>query len=87
MKTTPSTQVYAGELPAPFSARMTQGTVRADFGRPTASKGPIKMPAPLGETGGWDAFRLDERTNKNARVTMQYTKDLIVDALTFSVDD
>ena len=87
MKSTPSTRVYAGELPAPFSAQMTQGTVRTDLGQPDASRGPTKMPAPLGETGGWDTYRLDERTNKNARVTMQYTKDLIVDALTFSVDD
>ena len=59
IRTTPSTKEYKGELPALYMAQMTQSDVHAMFGKPMASKGPIKMPVPIGMTGGWDSYPLD----------------------------
>lgn len=50
--TTPPTIGYKGELPMPFVHTMTQSGVRSSFGEPMASKGPARMPKPMGATGG-----------------------------------
>ena len=87
LKSTPSTTVYGGELPKPFVPGMTRSSVYASFGEPMESKGPIKMPAPLGQTGGWDAYRLDPATQPNRKVVFQYTQSLTVKTLVFSLID
>ncbi|HBO3041448.1 TPA: hypothetical protein L4Q92_000182 [Pseudomonas aeruginosa] len=87
LKTTPSTVPYQGELPKPFTPMMSQAEVRANFGEPMASKGPVKMPQPMGMTGGWDAYRLDPATHRNMKLVLQYTADLRVDTLVFTLID
>ncbi len=85
LKTTPSTTEYKGELPKPFAPVMSRSEVRANFGEPMASKGPVKMPQPMGMTGGWDAYRLDPVTHPNVKVVFQYTATLTVNTLVFSL--
>ncbi|PAU53186.1 hypothetical protein BZL41_23765 [Pseudomonas sp. PIC25] len=86
-KTTPSTVEYKGELPKPFSPVMAKTGVHATFGEPMASKGPVKMPQPMGMTGGWDAYRLDPGTYPNTKVIFKYTSALMVDTLVFTLID
>ncbi|WP_294737284.1 DUF6392 family protein [uncultured Pseudomonas sp.] len=85
LKTTPSTAAYQGELPKPFSTVTRQSDVRAHFGEPMASKGPIKMPRPMGLTGGWDAYLLNPITHPNKKVVFQYTAMGEVNTLVFSL--
>ncbi|MDR9863568.1 MULTISPECIES: DUF6392 family protein [Pseudomonas] len=87
LKTTPSTVPYQGELPKPFVPAMSQAQVRANFCEPMDSKGPIKMPQPMGMTGGWDAYRLDPASHPNIKVAFQYTASLMVDTLVFTLID
>lgn len=75
--------VYAGELPEPFSHRMDQYSIRALLGELYQSKGPAKLPPPIGITGGWDAYRLGQTLHPNAEVAIQYWKDKSVAGLAF----
>lgn len=77
--------VYTGELPAPFTLNMDQAGVRALLGKPMESKGPVKLPGGLGMRGGWDAYRLQEKTHHNARVGFSYTADMKVKTLAFAL--
>lgn len=77
---------YKGELPNPFTLEMTKQTVRAKFGEPYQSKGPIKMPL-IGLTGGWDAYRLHDSIHPNAEVAIQYLADQTVSGLSFCLLD
>lgn len=72
--------VYEGELPIPFIRKMDQDGVRALVGEPYQSKGPAKLPPPIGITGGWDAFRID---HIHAELVVQYLKDKSVCGLAF----
>ncbi len=85
VKTTPSTVEYKGELPKPFTFEMTQSEVRSNFGEPIASKGPVKMPKPMGMTGGWDAYRLDTVKHPNIKLVFKYTATMQVKTLVFSL--
>lgn len=87
IKTTPSTAEYKGQLPRPFVSKTNQSEVHANFGEPMASKGPVKMPQPMGMTGGWDSYRLDPATHLNTKVVFQYTAALAVNTLVFSLID
>ncbi|MBN6712532.1 DUF6392 family protein [Pseudomonas capsici] len=87
IKTTPSTAEYKGLLPRPFVSEMNQSEVHASFGEPMASKGQVKMPKPMGMTGGWDAYRLYPAIHPNAKVVFQYTAALLVNTLVFSLID
>lgn len=77
--------VYMGELPAPFSLNMDQAGVRALLGKPMESKGPVKLPGGLGMRGGWDSYRLQEKTHPNAQVGFSYTADMKVKTLAFTL--
>lgn len=79
----PDLDVYNGELPKPFANPMTQASVRANFGNPAESKGPMKMPKPLGQTGGWDAYLLDTDSGKKTKVYFSYSAPLMVQTLAF----
>lgn len=85
LKTTPSTAAYQGELPKPFSTVTRQSDVRIHFGEPMASKGPVKMPQPMGLTGGWDAYLLNPITHSNKKVVFHYTAMGEVNTLVFSL--
>lgn len=77
--------VYTGQLPAPFSLNMDQAGVRAILGEPMESKGPVKLPGGLGMRGGWDAYRLQEKTHQNVRIGFSYTADMKVKTLAFTL--
>lgn len=87
LKSTPSTVEYKGELPKPYSIEMIQSDVHAIFGEPFESKGPIKMPQPMGQTGGWESYRLDPATHPNIKVVFQYTATMQVKTLVFTLID
>ena len=87
IRTTPSTKEYKGELPALYMAQMTQSDVHAMFGKPMASKGPIKMPVPIGMIGGWDSYPLDPERYPGKKVIFQYTQDMRVKTLVFTLID
>ncbi|CAD5105959.1 DUF6392 family protein [Zestomonas carbonaria] len=78
--------VYTGELPTPFTLNMNRTRVRATLGEPSESKGPVKIPLP-GGAGGWDAYHLGKATHPNARVIAQYSGDLSVNTLAFTLVD
>lgn len=87
IKTTPSTSVYTGVLPDAFAPRMSRSGVQKNFGDPAASKGPVKMPQPMGMTGGWDSYMLDRATYPKAKIVFHYTADLFVSTLVFARTD
>jgi hypothetical protein len=78
-------EVYAGELPAPFALKMDKNSVHELLGKPMESQGPVKLPGGLGMRGGWDAYRLQEKTHHNARVGFSYTADMKVKTLAFAL--
>ena len=85
LKTTPSTVEYSGVLPAPFSLRMNQSLVHALFGEPVEHSGPVNMPDPRGQTGGWEYYNLDPRVYPNTRAQFQYLESLDVNAIVFTL--
>lgn len=86
-KTTPSTVEYKGCLPEPFTIEMTQSDVHANFGEPMESRGPIKMPEPMGQTGGWESYALDSTVYPGKKVVFQYTAAMEVKTLVFTLID
>jgi len=87
MKTTPSTLKYEGELPEPYKLVMTQSDVHRLFGEPMESRGPIKMPQPMGQTGGWESYPLDPAVYPGKKVVFQYTAAMEVKTLVFTLID
>ncbi|MBX8483537.1 DUF6392 family protein [Pseudomonas cichorii] len=77
--------VYVGELPKPFTHTMDQPSIRASLGEPYQTKGPTKLPPPIGTTGGWDAYRLEHATHANAEVVAQYLANKSVCGLAFGL--
>lgn len=86
-KSTPSTVEYRGELPKPFSSVMTKSDIRSEFGEPMQTSGPIKMPQPLGMTGGWDAYPLEPSRYPNTKLIFKYEATMRVKALLFTLVD
>lgn len=87
MKTMPGTVKYEGELPLPYASSMTQSDVHALFGQPMESRGPIKMPQPMGQTGGWESYPLDPAVHPGKKVVFQYTAAMEVKTLVFTLID
>ncbi|VVO12154.1 DUF6392 family protein [Pseudomonas fluorescens] len=81
----PGVSVYKGGLPEPYTSEMTQSDARAIFGEPLESRGPIKMPQPMGQTGGWESYQLDPVRHPNIKVVFQYTTSMQVDVLVFTL--
>lgn len=79
--------VYKGELPLPFTHKMDQPGIHAKLGTPDDSKGPVKLPLPIGMTGGWDAYRLDRSLHHNAEVAIQFLADKSVAGMAFRLID
>jgi len=86
-ETTPSTTAYQGELPVPYRLSMDQSCVHALFGKAVESRGPIKMPEPMGQTGGWESYPLDQKIYPGLKVVFQYTADMQVKTLVFTLID
>ncbi|HBP5739376.1 DUF6392 family protein [Pseudomonas aeruginosa] len=78
--------VYRGELPQPFALEMDQAGVHRTFGPPRESSGPRKIPN-IGMVGGHDAYTLDAATHPNGQVMFQYTADMRVKTLFFTLVD
>lgn len=74
---------YAGELPQPFKFGGAQSEVRAVFGAPDESQGPIKIPDPIGEIGGWDIYYMNPELYPNATMIFKYSESLEVCDLSF----
>ncbi|AZE70138.1 MULTISPECIES: DUF6392 family protein [Pseudomonas] len=87
IKSTPSTVEYKGELPKPLASTMTKSDIRSHFGVPIESSAPVKMPQPVGMTGGWDAYRLDPSTYPNIKLICKYSPTFQVKALVFTLID
>ncbi|KWT11714.1 DUF6392 family protein [Pseudomonas tremae] len=87
LKSTPSTVAYTGELPAPYRQLTHQTTVRALLGEPLESSGPVKLPEPMGITGGWEYYSLSPETYPNTRLQIQYLESMDVNAIVFSLID
>lgn len=79
--------VYIGELPTPFTHKMDKRGIHNLLGEPWQSRGPVKLPLPIGITGGWDAFRLAQTMHPNAEVAVQYTGDEAATGLAFCLID
>ena len=86
-KTMPGIVEYKGELPPPYSSEMTQSDVHAIFGQPMESRAPIKMPKPMGQTGGWESYPLDPAIYPGKKVVFQYTAEMEVKTLVFTLID
>ncbi|CAN2969833.1 hypothetical protein METHPM2_150022 [Pseudomonas sp. PM2] len=78
---------YSGELPVPLTLSMNQDSIRKTLGTPHESKGPVKLPLPIGASGGWDSYRLSLETHSNARIAVQYLSDKTVCGLAFTLVD
>lgn len=79
--------VYTGKLPAPFTLNMDRQAARTILGEPMKSKGPTKLPGGLGMRGGWDAYHLSSETHPNAKVTLGYLENLVVNNISFTLID
>jgi hypothetical protein len=86
-KTTPSTIEYEGYLPEPFTSGMAQSDVHETFGEPMEARGPIRMPEPMGQTGGWESYQLDPAFYPGIKVVFQYTAAMEVKTLVFTLID
>ncbi|HJR33276.1 MAG TPA: DUF6392 family protein [Pseudomonas sp.] len=86
-KTMPEVIEYTGALPLPFALEMTQSEVHAIFGEPVESRGPVRMPEPMGQTGGWESYLLDSAVYPGKKVTFQYTSAMEVKTLVFTLID
>lgn len=83
-KTTPSTVAYRGELPAPFKLHMTQEEVRTALGAPRHYSGPVRMPEPMGQTGGWESYHLTLPGFEGTELIVGYTETLYADGIAIS---
>ncbi len=77
---------YMGELPEPFLSVMSQSNVRAIFGEPMESKGPIKLPLNT-MIGGWDAYWLNPSTHPKIKLIFTYAETMQVKTLSFTLAD
>jgi len=79
--------VYTGDLPAPFTLKMDQRSVRQFLGEPIESKQPVELPGGLGVRGGSDTYYPDQQANPNTKVTLGYLENLVVNNISFSLID
>lgn len=78
-------QVYRGELPDPFKQVRDQKQVRKIFGQPISSKGHMQLYG----TGlsGWDTYQLEPNWHPAAFVEFQYSGNMQVCKIFFSLID
>jgi len=84
-ETTTSKVVYSQGLPEPYSNCVTREAALTVFGSPVESKGPFKMPLPMGEVGGWDKFSLEGQGHPGLVVIFSYDVHMKVEGLAFAL--
>ena len=87
IKTTPSTVEYRGDPPPPYTLRMRRSDIHERLGKPLEYSGPIRMPEPMGLTGGWEDYQLDSKAFPNIRLTVHYLESMDVSAISFALVD
>ncbi|MFJ7315447.1 DUF6392 family protein [Pseudomonas sp. NPDC098747] len=80
-------EIYKGELPEGYAIATNQSLVRAIFGTPFQTKGPMEIPGTDITIGAIDSYVLNPDLNGTAFVYFQYAPDLRVDRIEFSVFD
>ena len=84
-KSVPSAVEYSGELPGRLVMEMNQEWVRNVFGTPKSTHGPVKLPQPIGLTGGWDIYPFDTSLLPGVDLVFKYTGDGWVKHLVFEL--
>jgi hypothetical protein len=87
VKVFPDEPEYKGALPPPYSSNMDKIKVRDLFGVPSGSSGPARVPNPIGWSGGWDSYPLDQSLYPNVKVVFHYLPTDQVDTIAFSLID
>lgn len=87
IKITPSEVVFEDSLPSPYDRLIDKEKVRNYFGSPMESRGPMRLPSPLGQIGGWDQFDLGHRGHPNVYVMFKYTVEFDVKGMSFGLID
>ncbi|MEG0245788.1 MAG: DUF6392 family protein [Pseudomonas sp.] len=86
-KTSPHQVELEGELPAPYAELNNKVKAHEYFGSPLNSRGPMKLPSPLGNVGGWDQFDLGPHGYPNVYVMFKYTVEFDVMGVVFALID
>lgn len=81
----PEETTYTGTLPEPYASCRSREDVISFFGTPDESSGPLRLPDPLGEVGGWDAYSMKSYGYERLRVIFKYDVALMVTCLSFSL--
>lgn len=84
-ESTPSTIEYEGELPSRLAMDMDKTSVHEAFGVPKSSHGPVKLPNPVGWTGGWDIYDFDLDNFPHVDLIFNYRADTMVQNLVFEL--
>lgn len=82
-ETTPSTLEYEGLLPGKLRKDMSQDWVRETFGAPKENHGPVRLPHPIGWTGGWDIYDFNGSQFPEVELVFKYTSEMKVETLVF----
>lgn len=78
--------VYQHELPEPYIKCVTRDIALNIFGEPIESRGPFKMPLPMGEVGGWDKFHLLDQKYPGIIVLFKYDVAMNVTGVAFALE-
>jgi len=84
-ETTISKVVYTQGLPEPYASCVTREAALTVFANPVESKGPFKMPLPMGQVGGWDKFSLEGQGHPGLVVIFSYDVHMNVKRLSFAL--
>ncbi|MBC3411128.1 hypothetical protein HU720_07410 [Pseudomonas sp. SWRI51] len=84
-KLVPEDVLFTGNLPEPYASCKKLDDVRDRFGAPHVSKGPLRLPDPLGEVGGWDGYTMTCEGREHLRVVFKYDADLTVFCISFGL--
>lgn len=84
-ETATSKVVYQQKVPEPYGRCVTREATLKILGKPIESKGPFKMPLPMGEVGGWDKFVLAGWEHKELVVIVKYDVAMNVIGLAFAL--
>lgn len=77
--------IYQDKLPAPYDKCLTRADALVILGDPIESRGPFKMPLPMGDVGGWDKFEFVAQDQPKLVIVVQYGVDLSVSAMAFAL--
>lgn len=79
------TNVFKGQLPEPFASFSVQADVHKSLGTPAFTKNILELQG-TGLTG-WDTYQVDQKLHPAALVEFQYTKNMRLSNLLFSLID